>query len=191
MEQMTKPRHNYGIFGQTESGKTSLAQALSVGFFERLKMQSLVLVVQQHELPSWQRLPHVKVFITDAGEDKGFWGQVWKQYGKVVIVEDAVLSVDRNRDLRAVFTTLRHNEHRLIVIGHHGAELLPLMRQSIQELFLFRQPDDVAKSWAHDMVDEGLRAATTLAQYEFLHCIRWKSTTRARLAESEITRVLR
>jgi hypothetical protein len=184
---MNKPRHTYGIFGQSESGKTTLAQALSIGFWERLQIKTLVLVVQEHELPSWAKLRHATTYLSE----KQFWRAVWDQTGKVVIIEDAVLSVDRKKDLRPVFTTLRHNEHRTIVVGHHGSELLPLMRQNIQELYLFRQPDDVAKDWAHDMVDEGLREASTLDQYEYLHCVRWKGTTRERLDESEIVRALR
>jgi len=169
-------RFNTGIFGRGLSGKTTLARELSREWNRKFHMDTLAYIVNGDEVGAWDKERHVEVF-TDECE---FWQKVWATHGQVVIVEEAAVTIARERDLIPVFTTLRHNEHRLIVVGHSGMELLPAMRQSFQTLYLFRQDEDTCKVWAKAMLDKGIMAAMNLEQYYFLRSQVWKpSETRS------------
>lgn len=148
-----------GIFGPKLSGKTTLAMELSRAYWVRLRVRTLALD------------PHIERWGPQAlvtADEKVFWENVWKTTRCLIIVEEAAATIRRERDLIPVFTRLRHCNHILIVIGHSGMDLLPVMRQQLDTLYLFRQPESAAKVWAEVFTQKELLQAVDLKQFEFL-----------------------
>lgn len=148
-----------GIFGPKLSGKTTLAKAISREYWVKGKKRSLVLD------------PHQEVWGDQAmvfTDEAVFWENVWKTQDSVIIVEEAAATIRREKNLIPVFTRMRHNGHDLIVIGHSGMDLLPVMRQQIDTIYLFRQPKSAATVWAECMTEDGLLDSVNLNQYEFI-----------------------
>jgi hypothetical protein len=152
---------NGGIFGPKLSGKTTLARTLSKQFWQREQRRTLVL---DPHLEMWGE--HAKAYESE----KDFWEAVWKVQSCLIVVEEAAATIRRERSLVPVFTRLRHNNHKLLVIGHSGMDLLPVMRQQLDLIFLFRQPKSAATVWAETFTEDGLLQSTTLKQYEFIRC---------------------
>jgi hypothetical protein len=151
-----------GIFGISLSGKTTLAKQISLQYFKKNKIESLVL--DPHEEVYGE---HAKVF----SDEELFWQAVWVEgEPKLIIVDEAAATIRRERDLVPVFTRLRHLKHKLIVVGHNGTDLLPVMRQQFDTLYLFRQPFKAAEIWADLFSNDGLLEAANLNQYEFIYC---------------------
>jgi hypothetical protein len=151
-----------GAFGPKLSGKTTFIKSLSRDYWTRKGIRSLVL--DPNGDTDWGSQAW-----TTQREDQ-FWSVVWKSRNCLVIVEEAAATISRNRELIPVFTRLRHNEHRLIVVGHNGGDLLPTMRQQFDTLFLFRQPPAAAEIWAETFADRRIMECCTLKKYEILHC---------------------
>src|SRR5260221_2064355 len=161
-----------GIFGPKLSGKTTLAIALSKEYWRKSKMRSLVL---DPHCEGWGEQAYVTT-----NEDE-FWPNVWKTTNSLVIVEEAAATIRRERDLVPVFTRLRHNHHKLLIIGHSGMDLLPVMRQQLDTLYLFRQPVSAAKVWAETFTQDGLLQAVSLQQFEFLYTVLYGTPKQLRL----------
>lgn len=161
-----------GVFGTTESGKTTLAKKLALQFWLQRKIRSLVLDPHNE---SWGE--HALV----STDEKAFWETVWKTNGCLIVVDEASTTINRDSELIPLFTKLRHNQHHLIVIGHSGRDLLPSMRQAINMLFLFRQSKKAAEGWAEMFTENGLMESTTLGQYEFIRCGLYQKPQRLKL----------
>lgn len=151
--------YSAGIFGPKLSGKTTLAKYLSRQYWQRHKIRSLVLDINSEQWgeQAW----------TTEDNDK-FWDAVWKTSDSLVIVDEASSTIKRDQTLIPVFTRLRHLRHKLIVIGHNGMNLLPIMREQFDTLYLFRQPEKAAKVWAETFTQTELLEAVQLNQHEFL-----------------------
>ncbi len=150
---------NGGIFGPKLSGKTTLAKSLSAEYWRQRQIVSYV-------LDPWRTdWGHHSWVVSD---NEFFWRTVWEKQGGLVIVDDGSATIARDEELMPVFTMMRHNQHRLLVIGHNGANLLPAMRQELDTLFLFRQPIPSAKIWYENFSEPKIMEAPTLRQYEFL-----------------------
>lgn len=162
-----------GIFGPKLSGKTTLAKELSRQYWIRSKRRSLVL---DPNLEVWGE--HAWV----TSDEEKFWQAVWKG-GKpsLIIVDEGTEMINRDKELIPVFTRLRHLNHKLIVIGHNGSVLLPIMRQQLDTLYLFRQSNKAAAMWAEDMTQEGFLGASQLEQFEFLYGERFKPPVKRKL----------
>jgi GTPase SAR1 family protein len=102
---------NGGIFGPKLSGKTTLAMALSKSYWTRYKMRTLVL---DPFVDTWGD----QAWVTN--NEVLFWENVWKSQNSLIVVDEAASTIRRDKELIPVFTALRHNHHRLIVIGHSG-----------------------------------------------------------------------
>lgn len=157
-----------GIFGPKLSGKTTLARELSKRYWRDARMRSFVL---DPHLEDWGK--QALVFGDEdpdrmAEQERLFWATVWRTEAALVIVEEASTTIRRERELIPVFTRLRHRRHKLIVIGHSGIDLLPTMRQQLDTIYLFRQPEEAAVIWSRTFCDKRLLAAEELAQFEFL-----------------------
>lgn len=150
---------NGGIFGPKLSGKTTLAKRICQ---DVRKIEGRDALILDPHLETWPE----GCFAT--ADETAFWDVVWKANGKLVVVEEAAATIRRERDLVPVFTRLRHCNHKLLVIGHSGMDLLPVMRQQLDVIYLFRQPPSAAKVWAECFCQEGLLASKDLNQYEFL-----------------------
>lgn len=149
-----------GVFGPTLSGKSTLAHKISEQYWKQRQQRTLVLDPYQED---WGE--HALVF-TD--EDK-FWDAAWKTQKNLIVVEESSSTIQRDKKLIPAFTRMRHNEHSLMVIGHSGTDLLPVMRQQLTTVYLFRQPEMAAKIWANNFAEQGLLQTTELQQYEFIH----------------------
>lgn len=163
---------NAGIFGPSKSGKTTLAKAISAEFWRTKKIKSLVL---DPHLENWGE--HA-IVLNDEGK---FWQAVWASKYCLVIVEEATKTIARNKDLSNVFTAIRHNYHDLLVVGHNGSSLLPIMRQQLEKLYLFLQSEKAAKIWIEETACPQLIQATTLNQYEFIYYKRFSPVRRLKL----------
>lgn len=151
---------NGGIFGPKLSGKTTLAKALSAEYWRKLRIQSLVL---DPNLESWQQPACV------TADEKLFWQTVWSKRNCLIIVDESTETINRDKELIPVFTRLRHQSHKLLVIGHSGMNLLPIMREQIDTIYLFRQSLAAAKTWQELFTQDCLLEATQLNQFEFIH----------------------
>ncbi len=160
------------IFGTTLCGKTTLAVQLSREYYRQKKIRTLALDPHNAD---WGK----QAWSTQNEEE--FWRVVWARKGHLVIVEDASLTINRDRDLMHVFTQIRHREHRLLVIGHSGSDLLPGMRKQFDTVYLFQQDVDSAKDWRKIFPKGGVEVAVSLEQYEFLRVRSFKPSERMRL----------
>jgi hypothetical protein len=155
-----------GIFGMKQSGKTTLAKKLS-RYWQVRGRTSLVL----DPVGDFAGIKNVLAFPMD--KEELFFEECWKRNGCLVIIEEAASTIRRDRDLIPVFTRLHHNNHKIVVIGHGGADLLPTMRRQLDQIFLFRQNTDEAKEWANEFCREAMLESMRLEQYEFLWCKRF------------------
>jgi hypothetical protein len=153
-----------GIFGPTESGKSTVARRLVLEHFKKFGIKALILDPHTDE---WHFWPSEAVgFITE--DETKFWAAVWSSDGCIVVVEESSSTIKREKNLIPVFTKLRHRKHKLLVIGHSGMDLLPVMREQFDTLYLFRQPQSAAKVWAEVMTETGLLACMNCQQFEFI-----------------------
>lgn len=166
-----------GIFGPSLCGKTTLAKVLSKEYHKTHKMATLVL--DPNNDADWG--PHAKVFV----DETQFWDVCWKSEHCLVIAEEAAETINRNKELISVFTRLRHKHHILMVIGHSGTNLLPVMRQQIDTLYLFRQGEKASKVWAEDAMEPRLLASSSLNQFEFIFYKRFQDPRKQRLTLRE------
>lgn len=162
-----------GIFGPKLSGKTTLAKHLSREYYRGKAIRSLVF--DPHLDSDWGNQAWVR---SNAEE---FWAAVWRARDCLVIADEAAVTIDRNNDLVPVFTMLRHNRHRLLIIGHSGRELTLGMRQNLDTLYLFRQGNDISKIWAGVFPRSGAEECVNLDQYEFLYIRSFKPTEKQKL----------
>ena len=101
-------------------------------------------------------------------QEEKFWETVWAARHCVVVCEEASTTLRRDREFMPAFTRIRHNHHKLIVVGHSGTDLLPGMRAQIGTLYLFLQSKRAAEIWAETMADPRILEAQNLRQFEFL-----------------------
>ena len=156
-----------GIFGPGQSGKTTLAKQLVKQMSARHGFSSLVLDPNREK---WEGA----AYCTD--DEEQFWKTVWASEKCFVVAEEATETIARDKSLTRIFTRIRHNGHKLCIIGHNGTNLLPIMREQIHYLHLFRQPEASAKLWADTMAEDRLMRATSLRRYEFVRCIQFGDT---------------
>lgn len=155
-----KPHKRFGIFGASESGKTTLAKKITAAIYAQENRPSIVL--DPVSKSNWGT--HAKVFTNEAE----FWKYIFVARNCLVVVDDASTTINRDGELNGVFTTLRHQGHKLLVIGHSANNLLPQMRDQLQRVFLFLQNDESVKKWSIQFPGQDLQVATQLQQYEFV-----------------------
>jgi hypothetical protein len=161
-----------GIFGIRLCGKTTLAISLSREYYRLKGIRSLVL---DPHMEDWGP----QAWVTNNEEE--FWRVVWHKRDCLVIVEEASTTINRAQKLMPVFTRLRHNKHRLLVIGHDGTDLLRAMRKQFDSLFLFQQDEDSCEQWAKIFPKGEVHKAVDLQQYEFLHVRSFAPTVKNKL----------
>lgn len=162
-----------GVIGPKLSGKTTLAKELSRQYWNRQARRTLVL---DPNLQDWGP----QAWVTD--DEEKFWRVVWgSKTPSLVIVDESTEMINRDKELIPVFTRLRHLNHKLIVCGHGAYNFLPIMRQQLDTLYLFRQSDYDAEIWARDMTQPGFRDAENLPQYEFLYGTRYLPPVKRKL----------
>lgn len=167
-----------GVFGPSKSGKTTLVKALCREFYRQKHLKTIALDPHRDKpgQPPWG--PHAVVFT----DEKQFWETVWASKHCVVAVDEATQTIARDKDKENVFTAIRHNFHHLIVIGHNGTSLTPIMRQQLEVLFLFLQSTKAAKIWIEETACEDLIQCVRLGRYEFIRYARFEPVTKHKLA---------
>jgi hypothetical protein len=175
MNDLFTPHKRFGIFGASESGKTTLAKKISFHFFQVDKRPTLVLDCIAKSF--WGA--HATVFTNE----ELFWQEIFKRRDSLVIVDDASVTINRDNELNGVFTTLRHQGHKLIVIGHSAGNLLPQMREQLQRIFLFLQNKDSVEKWSTVFPMQDLSSATTLQQYEFITTANYQPVQKFKLTK--------
>jgi hypothetical protein len=150
-----------GIFGPSLSGKTVLAKHLSRQLWLRHGIKSLVLDPIGDDWGEW-------AIVYTADKQPEFWAHVWREKRFAVFVDEGTEMISRDKDLIPVFTRIRHNQHKLFVVGHRGSSLLPIMRDQISTIFLFRQTKKACEIWAEQFVNDQIFKAMDLNEYEFL-----------------------
>jgi hypothetical protein len=175
MNDLFKNYKRFGIFGPSESGKTTLAKKIAFHFYRTEKRESLVLDAIAKDY--WGE--HAKVFVNETE----FWEVIFKTRNCLVVVDDSSSTINRDRDLNRVFTTLRHQGHKLLVIGHHASNLLPEMRDQLQRIFLFLQNADSVDKWQMVFPGADLSQATQLRQYEFLTVANYQPPLKVKLTK--------
>lgn len=163
-----------GIFGPGLSGKTTLAKYLSRVYWQKHQIKSIVLDIHRED---WGEQAWVT---SDPNE---FEKMVWAEKSCAVFIDESSDTIARDKTKTKFFTRIRHAGHKLHVVGHDGSSLLPVQRQQIQTLFLFRLSHDPAAVWADLFGNEKIMEACTLARHEFLWCRFYEGTAeRKRLA---------
>jgi hypothetical protein len=164
---------HYGIFGPGLSGKTTLAMYLSREYWRVSQIKSLV---HDPNRDTWGG----QAWVTE--QEELFWEMVWhRETNCALFIEEAAETIARDNAKTALFTRVRHRGHRLHVIGHSGSNLLPVQREQIHTLYLFKQTEAGAGLWAEQFADGRIMEAATLRQYEFLWCRLYQAPRRLRL----------
>ncbi len=163
----------FGIFGASESGKTTLAKKFSAFMFLAEKRKTMVL--DPIEKGVWGK--HAVVYHNETK----FWADIWKARNCLIVVDDGSVTINRDGDLNGVFTALRHNGHKLLIIGHDAQNLLPQMRQQIQRLFLFPQTAKSLEQWQVNFPQADLSPSLSLQQYEFITVANWSPVQKFKL----------
>lgn len=152
------------IYGQTESGKSTLAKALAAHYKSR---NVGVIVLDPLGDPAWNA-----DFQTDNPEE--FLDVVWRSKRCAIFIDEAGENVGRY-DLAMVKTATRgrHWGHNCHYITQRGAMLSQTVRDQCSELFLFTTSVADNKIHANEWNKEELRTANALPQGHYFHCTRF------------------
>lgn len=159
--------HHLGIFGRRLSGKTTLAIRFLAGSYAREGRLAAVLDPKKGQ-HTWG----AHCWVTNDREE---WLRRWQLptcRNCNLVWEETSTTCQRDPKLVDVFTAKAGaGGHRLVVTGHSGASMLPVMREQLTELFLFRQSRREAEMWAEQFAEDGLLDACTLNpdRREFMH----------------------
>lgn len=158
------------IFGPTMCGKTTLAKELCADF-ERRGIRTIVLDPYDAEWPCTFQTRKIGEFLKTA-----------KTSRCCALFADEAGQLDlRDPEHEWILTGARHFGHVCHISGQTGVQLTPLGRSSVTRLFLFRSTEETAEYWRTAFVDDRIRGATTLKQYEFLHAQMFGDVKRMRL----------
>lgn len=89
----------------------------------------------------------------------------------LLLVDEAGLSVDRQKSVRWLLTTSRHNKHVTYALMQDYTQLQPEMRKQFTQLCLFACHPDEADAWArqfHRSADVITKLGPNLDRYAFL-----------------------
>jgi GTPase SAR1 family protein len=170
-----QPFQRIGVMGPSMCGKSTLVQTLSHEYFLREKRQTIALVPMDKSIAAWGA--HSRVF----RDREQFLDFVQETINCLIVVEDASVTINKDRDVNFLFTTIRHQGHKLIVVGHHATNLTPQMRDGIERLFLFAQNKDSLELWQNIFPQIDFSQALTLQRYEFFSCANFQPSIVSKL----------
>ncbi len=146
-----------GFIGPSGCGKTTLAQH----------------VCASHRRAGWGTLACDPLGAkwdahrqTDNAEKFLGWAQASRNCK--LFIDEAGLTIDRDRAFQWLFVTARHHGHQTHVMMHDASQLLPVMRKQLSKIFLFRCHRDDAETWARQFCHPEIAEAVTLGRHEFL-----------------------
>ena len=105
---------------------------------------------------------------------ENFWATAWSKFEHCIIVDEAALTIKRDRNIMPAFTMMNKRKHKFIVIGHDGTDLLPGMRHQFDHIFLFLQSPQAVENWENEFTDRHLPGdvhiadAASLKMYQFI-----------------------
>lgn len=175
--------HHIGIFGRRLSGKTTLTIEVLAASYRRERRFAVVLDPKLHQ-HNWGSHCY-------ATKDRAKWLTKWQHRdcrNCNIVWEESSTTIKRDADFVDVFTaSAGEHGHRLIVTGHSGAALLPVMREQLTELFLFRQSRNEAEKWIEQFADDRLieSCALDFSRREFLHVRMGETPTRHFLVRTQ------
>lgn len=150
-----------GIFGPGECGKTTAAKSLLAARWRRFRRRAIVIDPNRDTWPA-----HCLIF---SERDRGL-ARAWQITGCDVVIDDATGQIYRDTAQNDLFTRIRHQHHTLFILGHTATILLPLQRDALGTLLLFRQSPKAVATWEDEWAEPRIAAAATLKKYEFLWC---------------------
>jgi hypothetical protein len=159
---------HYGMFGRTETGKSTLAFILANRIRDSIGKKSAgninrIVVVNPH-LNKWPQADYQYEFAGEAQE------YLRKNTGCVVFVEETGLLIEDYADLvRKWTTTYRHLSHSFYFIGQRFVQLPPTMRDQLKAYFVFACSDDDAMEIADQFGKPELRKANMLPDGSFYY----------------------
>ena len=150
-----------GIFGPGECGKTYAGMELLRQRWILFRRRAIVLDLNRAAWPA-----HCLVF---PDRDKGL-AFAWREQGCDLVIDDATGQIYRDPAQNDLFTRIRHQHHTLFVLGHTATMLLPLQRDALGTLLLFRQSPVAIQTWVNEWAEPRIEQAALLKRYEFLLC---------------------
>lgn len=169
------------IMGPTLCGKSSLARSVLRGHWVRDRLRSLAFDPWLKKNPKiWG--PHA--WVTD--EFPKFGHVIFNVSGCAVLWDEGTHTGGRDRDNLKFFTAIRHHHRAFYYIGHGWQTMLPIMRESLSDVVLFRQTAESAQFWANHFTDEDLLRATALPQYVALHKRAFQPVRELRFTPAEL-----
>lgn len=150
-----------GIFGQTESGKTFLAQAQAAGYRKR---GIPVLVCDPFMSPDWKA-----DFMTD--DIFKLLEVAHQAQGCAIFIDEAGQCIGLHPDKKIEWLTTgsRHRGHIVRICGQRGVMVSKTMRDQLGELYLFNVNYKDAEEWSDCFNDTELRKAPSLRPYHYIY----------------------
>lgn len=173
---MSKTGHrakHAGIFGQSESGKTFLAQSMARAYRSR---GFPILVCDPFEDPGWP----ADFLTADIGD---LIDQAHRAVGCIIFVDEAGQCIGLNppKEVEWLTTGSRHRGHLVRICGQRGVMVSKTMRDQLSELYLFNVDASDAEDWARCFAEPRLRQAPRLPQYHFFRKARFQACIQGRL----------
>lgn len=166
--------------GGSESGKTALAIALSLGAWKSQRRESLAFdpFLRKH---NWGK----HTWATD--EMPKFEHVVFNVKNRVVFWDEGTSTGGRDRDKVKFFTAIRHNHAEFFFIGHDYTTMLPIMRGSLTDVVLFRQSESAAQYWADLFTDKEILRSTALDQFVAIHKRAFQPVRELRFSKADLS----
>jgi hypothetical protein len=150
-----------GIFGTTESGKSTLAR-----YF--LSMNSAAgrgtLVLDPVCDPAWK-----KAGADYVSDDPDEFLRVVKSNPNCSVYVDESGDSKKDDRIRRMASQYRHAGHNITYIGHRIIDVQPAVRTCLSAVFLFLAPKKDGQLVADDFVDNGLLQCDRLVMGEYLY----------------------
>lgn len=156
-----------GVFGMKQSGKTTLCLKMSLYFALRGRP---TIALDPVKATVWGK--HATKFSME--QEDQFFETAWREFGCLVVIEEASTTLQRDAEKNPVFNRLHHNNHKILVVGHGGNDLLPAQRRQLDQVFLFRQSKQEAKNWSEEFTRDEIMGSANLNQFEYMHCKRFE-----------------
>jgi hypothetical protein len=165
--------YHAGIIGQTQSGKTFLAQAQAKGYRAR---GFPVLVCDPFLDPNWPC-----DFMTDNMAE--LLRVAHQAEGCAIFIDEAgqTIGLNPSKEIEWLTTGSRHRGHFVRICGQRGVMINRTMRDQLGELYLFNVNYKDADEWAECFNEPELKKAVNLPPHYFIHARRFEKPRTATL----------
>lgn len=169
------------ILGTTASGKTVFAQSLSRRYNRR---KTAVIVYDPFMDPDWEA-----TFVTD--DMNRFMKAAAKSENCALFVDESGEAVGQyNDETFWLATRARHSGHSTHFIAQRAAQLSPTVRDQCHNLFVFRISPKDAEILSNEFVDDEIKTAPELPQYNLIWKARFGTARRIDLDRRKRNRVV-